>query len=232
MSIQVAFGFGVLASVWTCASHQRTVAADELRPAGNNAYQMVTGDDTDDDRKRWDRLFSTRTYVFGKEPATFLRDHVSLLPTGKVLDIAMAEGRNAVFLAKKGYQVEGVDYSEVALRKAKLLARENRVEVGTINADLTTYQIKPDTYDVILNIDYLQRSLIDGIKKGLHKGGVVVFENETVDQLKNTQEQISREELLNRGELKELFKEFQVLEYRETNDGKEAKAFLIARKIR
>ena len=112
----------------------------------------------------------------------------SLLPTGKVLDIAMAEGRNAVFLAKKGYQVEGVDYSEVALRKAKLLARENRVEVGTINADLTTYQIKPDTYDVILNIDYLQRSLIAGIKKGLHKGGVVVFENDTVDQLKNTQE--------------------------------------------
>jgi 2-polyprenyl-3-methyl-5-hydroxy-6-metoxy-1,4-benzoquinol methylase len=210
----------------------REVRADELRPSGNNAYQMVTGDDTEDDRKRWDRLFNTRTYVFGKEPASFLKDHVAMLQPGHVLDIAMGEGRNAVFMAKKGFTVEGVDYSEVALRKAKLLARENKVDITTINADLQSYQIKPDAYDVILDIDYLQRSLIDGIKKGLHKGGIVVFENLTVDQLKNTTEQIPREELLNRGELKELFKDLQIIEYRETNDGKNAKASLIARKVR
>jgi 2-polyprenyl-3-methyl-5-hydroxy-6-metoxy-1,4-benzoquinol methylase len=204
--------------------------ADEIHPSGNNAYQTVTGDDNEDDRQHWDRLYNTQNYVYGTEPASFLKDHLKLLPNGKVLDIAMGEGRNAVYLARKGFKVEGVDISEVALRKARRLAKENRVAVQTINADLNTYEIKPDSYDVILNIDYLQRSLVPQIKKGLRKGGVVVFENYTVEQLQNTQEQLPAAYLLNKGELKELFKDFQILLYRESNDGKEARASLIARK--
>jgi 2-polyprenyl-3-methyl-5-hydroxy-6-metoxy-1,4-benzoquinol methylase len=210
----------------------RATVADEIHPSGNNAYQTVTGDDNEDDRLHWDRLYNTQSYLFGKEPAAFLKDHLKLLPNnGKVLDIAMGEGRNAVFLARKGFKVEGVDISEVALRKAKRLAKENKVGISTINADLSSYEIKPESYEVILNIDYLQRSLVPQIKKGLKKGGIVVFENFTVDQLKNTKEQIPNAYLLSAGELKELFKDFQILLYKETNDGKEARASLIARKI-
>ncbi|HUP56651.1 MAG TPA: methyltransferase domain-containing protein, partial [Bdellovibrionota bacterium] len=204
------------------------VMADEIHPSGQNAYQTVTGDDTEDDRRHWDRLFNTQTYVFGKEPAAFLKENIKSLPQGRVLDIAMGEGRNAVYLARKGYKVEGVDISEVALRKARRLAKENRVSVQTINADLNVYNIKPDAYDVILNIDYLQRSLIPQIKKGLKKGGVVVFENHTIEQLQNTKESIPSGYLLEKGELKELFKDLQILHYSETNDGKEARASLIA----
>jgi tellurite methyltransferase len=206
--------------------------ADEIHPSGNNAYQTVTGDDNEDDRQHWDRLYNTQGYVYGTEPAGFLKDHLKLLPQGKVLDIAMGEGRNAVYLARKGYKVEGVDISEVALRKARRLAKDNHVAVNTINADLNTYEITPESYDVILNIDYLQRSLIPQIKKGLKKGGIVVFENFTVDQLQNTQEQLPAAYLLRKGELRELFKDFQILLYRESNDGKEARASLIARKMR
>jgi tellurite methyltransferase len=205
--------------------------ADETRPTGSNAYQKVTGDDSEEDRRHWDRLFNTQNYVFGREPAIFVRDNISYLPVGRVLDIAMSEGRNAVFLAKKGYVVDGVDYSDVALRKAKRLARENHVTINPINADLTTYQIKPDHYEVILNIDYLQRSLVPQIKRGLKRGGVVVFENWTVDQLQNRgTQQLRRDYLLEKGELREQFKDFKVLVYRETNDGKDARASLIARK--
>lgn len=206
--------------------------AEEVRPKGANAYQMVSGDDSEGDRNQWDALFSKRSYVFGKEPAEFLRDHVDLLPVGRVLDIAMGEGRNAVYLAKKGFSVEGVDISEVAIRKAKRLARENRVSITTISADLTRYTIKPDYYEVIVNINYLQRSLIPQIKKGLKKGGIVVYENHTVDQLKNAAGQnMRRDYLLDKGELKEFFKDFEILVYRETNDGKNAVASLIARKF-
>ena len=205
--------------------------ADEVKPTGSNAYQMVTGDDSEEDRKRWDKLYNTKTYVFGREPSSFLRDHIDLIPVGRGLDIAMGEGRNAVYLAKKGCNVDGVDISEVALRKAQRLAHENHVSINTINADLSTYTIRPETYDVILNIDYLQRSLIQEIKHGLKHQGVVVFENRTVDQLVNAPtSHLRRDALLEKGELKELFKDFKILLYTETNDGKDAWASLIARK--
>jgi len=205
--------------------------ADEVKPVGSNAYQMVTGDDSDDDRRHWDSLFNTGAYVFGKDPAGFLREHIQLLPVGHALDIAMGEGRNAVYLAKKGFSVDGVDISEVAIRKAQRLARENRVSINTINADLTTYVVKPESYEAILLVDYLQRSLIPQVKRGLKKGGVVVCENYTVEQLKNPGgAQMRRDYLFAKGELRELFKDFKILVYEETNDGKVAKARLIARK--
>lgn len=207
--------------------------ADEIRPVGTNAYQMVTGDDSEEDRRRWDKLFNTHSYVFGKEPALFLRKNAHFLQGGRALDLAMGEGRNAVFLAQKGLTVEGVDISEVALRKAKRLAREHRVAMTPILADLNSYSIKPDTYNVILNFDYLQRSLIAQIKRGLKKKGIIVYENYTEDQLLHPKSQsIRRDHLLKRGELKELFKDFEILVYQETSVllGEEGKARLIARK--
>lgn len=206
------------------------VYADPIHPRGTNAYQMITGDDSEMDRSRWDNLYNTKTYIFGKEPASFLRENIALLPVGKALDIAMGEGRNAVYLAKKGFDVEGVDISEVALRKAKQLARENQVRITTTNADLNTYTIPAESFHVILNIDYLQRNLIPQIKRGLKHKGIVVFENHTVDQMKNKGGTQIRQFLLEQGELKKMFEDFKILVYRETNDGKDARASLVAQK--
>jgi tellurite methyltransferase len=208
-----------------------TSRTDETQPSGTTTWQLITGDDSEDDRRQWDSIYSSRTYVFGTEPAAFLKDHINRLPVGHALDIATGEGRNAVYLAKKGFTVDGVDISEEGLKKTRRLARDNHVMINTIDADLNTYQIKPETYDVILNIDYLQRSLIPEIKKGLKHGGVVVYENYTVKQLENTGgKQIPRNFLLEAGELQKLFKDFKVLVYRETDDGKDARASLIAQK--
>ena len=200
---------------------------------GTNSYQNVTGDDVEQDRAHWDQYYakSEGTYVFGKEPAKILIENVDILPIGRVLDIAMGEGRNAVYLAKKGFIVDGVDISETALRKARRMARENRVNVNFYNADLNHYTIPNEKYEVILNIDYLQRTLIPQIKRGLKRGGVVVFENLTLDQLSNPgSEGLRRDFLLKKGELKEAFADFKVLFYEEKNDGKEAKARLVAMK--
>jgi len=194
--------------------------ADEIHPSKTNAYQMVSGDTTEDDRQKWDTLYSTKGYVYGKEPSAFLQETLRQLPMGKVLDIAMGEGRNAVFMASKGFQVDGVDISDVALRKARRLAREHRVKVHLINADLNSYVIRPNTYDVILNIDYLQRSLIPQIKQGLKTGGMVVFENAVSPQT-------PKDFVLQKDELKQLFKDFEILIYREEG----GKARLLAKKI-
>jgi tellurite methyltransferase len=208
-----------------------TSRTDETQPSGTTTWQLITGDDSEDDRRQWDSIYSSTKYVFGTEPAAFLKDHINRLPVGHALDIATGEGRNAVYLAKKGFTVDGVDISEVGLKKTRRLARDNHVMINTIDEDLNTYQIKPESYDVILNIDYLQRSLIPEIKKGLKHGGVVVYENYTVKQLENTGgKQIPRNFLLEEGELQKLFKDFKILVYRETDDGKDARASLIAQK--
>lgn len=222
-------GVSILSMVWMATFSP--CRADEVRPKGMNAYELVTGDDSEEDRSRWDTFYRTENYVFGKEPAAFLRDHIHLLPVGRVLDIGMGEGRNAVYLAKKGFRVDGIDISEVALQKARRLARENHVSVNTINADLNGYPMKPESYLVIVNIDFLQRSFIPQLKRSLKKSGVVVYENYTVDQMRNAGgRQLHRDQLLKKGELKELFSDFEILVYRETNDGKDARASLIARK--
>jgi SAM-dependent methyltransferase len=194
----------------------------------------LTGDsDYGDDRTAWDKTYSRDDYVFGKDPASFLEKQVDKLPKGKVLDIAVGEGRNAVYLAKRGFQVDGVDISVVGLRKAKKLASENGVRINTTNADLNKYKIKPGSYNVILNFYYLQRNLFPQIKAGLKKGGVVVFETHTTDHLKNPGASgWEKEFLLQPGELKKAFTspDFEILHYSETNDGKNAIASLVAKK--
>ena len=199
--------------------------------SGYTYFQSITGDDSDSDQSQWDSVYAkTKEYVFGKEPVPFLAENLNLLPVGKALDLAMGEGRNAVFLAKKGFDVTGVDISEVAVHKAKKLAHERGVRLRTITTDLNKYQIPLETFDVIMVFYYLQRSLIPHIIKGLKAGGVLIFEDYTLEQLKYNKSE-NRAYLLQKDELKNMFKDhLHTLKYKETDNGKEAFASLIARK--
>lgn len=205
---------------------------EDPRKTRSSRLKALTGDeDFGNPQGAWDKTYSRKEYVFGKDPAEFLSKNIKMLPKGKALDIATGEGRNAVYLAKKGFLVEGVDISAEGLRKAQKLAGENGVKIETINADLDRYKIKPDSYTVILNFYYLQRSLFPQIKAGLKKGGMLVFETHTIEQLKNGEKgSWSRDFLLEKGELKRAFADLEILHYSETNDGKNAIASLIARK--
>lgn len=148
------------------------------------------------------------------------------------LDIAAGEGRHAVYLALKGYHVDAVDFSEVALRKAHLLAKRKGVKIKTIIEELKKFQFKESHYDLIVNINFLDREIIPSIPKSLKKGGFLIFENPTVEQLSLEHGPTApREYLLAKGELRELFKKFpemEILIYRETNDGRNALASLLA----
>ncbi|MGZ3662434.1 MAG: class I SAM-dependent methyltransferase [Bdellovibrionota bacterium] len=220
-------GFAFAASTATT-----TATEEETRKSRTQRLMAITGDsEFADDRGAWDKTYNRKDYVFGKEPDLFLVKHVDKLPKGRALDIAMGEGRHAVYLAKKGFQVEGVDISSVGLRKAQKLAAENGVKIKTINADLNKYKIAPNTYSVIMNFYYLQRNLFPQIIAGLKKGGMLVFVNNTMDQLKNPNaKNFEKEYLLEPGELKKAFAELEVVSYSETNDGTNAVASLIARK--
>lgn len=133
-------------------------------------------------KNRWDKRFSGNRFALGKEPNPFLKRHIKLLPRGKALDIAAGEGRNSVFLAKNGFEVDAVDISEIGLKKAKRLARQLNVNINTILADLDHYKIEKGKYDLITNFYFLKRSLIPRIKDGLKRGGYVIFETYIFEQ--------------------------------------------------
>jgi SAM-dependent methyltransferase len=188
------------------------------------------------DQKRWNDRFGKREFALGKEPNPFLKKHIRLLSKGRALDIASGEGRNAVFLAQNGFEVDAVDISEKGVRKAKKLAREKGVKMNTFLVDLDQYPIEKERYDLIANFYFLRRRLIPRIKKGLKKGGRVVFETYLLEHRtlgKGGPKQAKY--FLKPNELLRLFEDFRILFYREgifrEGGKKKAVASLIAEKL-
>ena len=165
------------------------------------------------------------------KPAQFLVENVNLLPKGQVLDVAMGTGANAVYLARKGFEVEGVDISTEAINTAVELARESGVNLKTRVADLeNNYRIRKSSYNVIICFKYLQRSLIQQIKDGLRTGGMVVYETFIVDQARFGKPK-NPDHLLKHNELLDLFRDFRCLRYREgIFESRKAIASIIAEK--
>jgi tellurite methyltransferase len=187
------------------------------------------------DRKRWDLKYRERKFDPGQQANTILKKYLRFFPGGKALDLAAGEGRNAVFLAEHGLDVEAVDISRTALDRAKRSALSRGVRIKTIAADLDAFIFPEEKYDLILDFYFLDRRLIPGIKRSLKKGGVVVFETYTTDQRDMAAGGPSKTKyLLKPNELLRLFQGFHILFYREgifREEGKRrAIASLIAKK--
>jgi len=188
------------------------------------------------DQKRWDERFRGKGFAFGKEPNPFLKKHIHLLQKGKALDIASGEGRNAIFLAQHGFEVDALDISDRGLKKAQKLARDKGVKINTLLVDLDQYQIEKEKYDLIANFYFLRRSLIPKIKRGLKKGGRVIFETYILEQRNiGTEGPKDPKYFLKPNELLRLFKDFRILFYREgifkEGGRRKAVASLISEKI-
>ena len=93
------------------------------------------------DKEKWDAKYAGDIYITGKEPCEWLKSHSELLTgKGKALDIAGGEGRNGVFVATLGYEVVSLDISDVALAKAKKLAKEKNVKILFIKLSQLGYK--------------------------------------------------------------------------------------------
>jgi len=166
-----------------------------------------------------------------RQPSSFLVENIDLLPRGKALDIAMGHGRNAVYLASQGFDVEGVDMSEDAVDTALALAEGEGIKIRAEVADLEKgYCIAANAYDLIVCFNYLQRSLFAAIETGLKSGGMVVYETFIVDQIQFGRPR-NPDHLLKYNELLQRFRNLRVLRYHEgiMNDQK-AVAGIIAQK--
>jgi SAM-dependent methyltransferase len=136
----------------------------------------------------WDERYSEPGFAYGTEPNEFLVSVVDAIPKGKVLSLAEGEGRNAVYLASLGYQVTGVDGSDVGLRKGVELANEHGVVITTILADLDGFEIEPGQWDAIIACychvpSAIRIPLHQAAVRGLKSGGVFVLEAFSKEQL-------------------------------------------------
>jgi SAM-dependent methyltransferase len=102
------------------------------------------------DREDWDRRYLEKELVWSAEPNRFLVEEVAELTPGRALDLGAGEGRNALWLAGRGWRVMAVDFSEVALDKARRIAVGRGVEVEFVHADLTEYQPERAAFDLVL----------------------------------------------------------------------------------
>jgi len=182
----------------------------------------------------WDERFREGRYPQDPDPAPVLQRYVETFPDGRALDIAAGTGRNAVFLAERGYEVDAVDKSREGLE----IARENAASSGVgdrctwIHADALEYAYPESAYDVITARSFRIMDRLTDVKAALSPGGVLYY-----------QDHMRTEEPLNYGppdrrrvgsnELLRACLDLTVLHYREFTRGEEghrgAYAQLIAR---
>ena len=102
---------------------------------------------------KWDERYQTEEYIFGTEPNEFIARIKPYLPTsGRALDLATGEGRNGIFLARHGLETEGVDLSQVGLRKAQSLAHRYQVPFTTRLANIAEMTMPTAHYSVITSV--------------------------------------------------------------------------------
>jgi 2-polyprenyl-3-methyl-5-hydroxy-6-metoxy-1,4-benzoquinol methylase len=168
------------------------------------------------DKERWQARYNTPDRVYSDKPAEFLRTNIHLLPdNGLALDIAAGEGRNSVFLAQHGLEVIALDISEHALQKCMALAGGRGIRVNAAVVDLANFLIPKESFDVIVNFNYLQRSLARQIIEGLKPAGWLLFETLTIEHLKWSPN-FNPEFLLDTGELTRIFGDLEIIEYSES----------------
>jgi 2-polyprenyl-3-methyl-5-hydroxy-6-metoxy-1,4-benzoquinol methylase len=129
------------------------------------------------DSTQWDERYSTSELIWTGRANQFVEAHLADLEPGTAIDVGAGEGRNAVWLASRGWSVTAVDFSRVGLDKADQLASEHGVEVSTVCADATTWTPAAPVDLVVLSYLQLpsdqQRTVLEHAATWLNPGGTL-----------------------------------------------------------
>lgn len=138
----------------------------------------------------WNKRFEADGYIFGQEPNAYLRAQAGLLvPGGRVLCVADGEGRNSVWLARQGLQVDAFDIAEVGVRKAQKLAESAGVHVNYRVADCDQWPWQASAYDAVVAIfvqfadPEMRARLFANMVRTLKPGGLLILQGYTPKQL-------------------------------------------------
>ncbi len=165
------------------------------------------------DRQKWDKKYKeTPKLLQPREASKKVVKFSDRCEGKKALDVACGSGRNSLYLASIGFDVESVDISQVAL---DVLKEKNIENIHTKLLDLDDYAPAKESYDLIIKCNYLQRDMIKKLSFALKKGGVMIVET-YMNHESNTKPNSNPDFLLQKDELKSFFDEnFKILEYEE-----------------
>lgn len=169
---------------------------------------------SDADRNKWDQRYRDGSYKARPKETVLLKKWQPELPPGRALDLACGTGRNALYLAECGYEVDAVDIAPFALDQARAKARERNLDVNWMEADLDTFVPEQGRYDLIVVARYVNRRLLPRLAAGLKAGGALVFEHHYRTELK-VNGPTDPNFRLAPGELREQFSELDIRYYRE-----------------
>jgi SAM-dependent methyltransferase len=138
----------------------------------------------------WEQRFSTPEYLFGTEPAKFVRrEAVRLAPASEILCLADGEGRNSVYLAGLGHRCTAMEFAPSAIAKGRALAKEQGVDVDFIQADIRDWQWQPAGFDAVMAVfiqfadPVLRDDIFAGSIRTLRPGGTIFLHGYTPAQL-------------------------------------------------
>ena len=132
-------------------------------------------------KEKWNERYGQSKYHYGKEPNGYLKEELQKIKPGKILFIGEGEGRNAVYAATLGWQVDAMDFSEEGKKKAGQLADEFNVKINYRIADFETFEPQINTYDAIgiffiHQEEELRKKLFGRLIGSLKPGGKIIFE--------------------------------------------------------
>jgi 2-polyprenyl-3-methyl-5-hydroxy-6-metoxy-1,4-benzoquinol methylase len=137
----------------------------------------------------WDKKFSSDEFIYGIEPNEFFKNTIEKYPAGRLISFGEGEGRNVVFAAKLGWEVDAVDFSTSGKKKAEKLAAESQVKINYYLSDVAEFSVKKNYYDfaaiIFLHLPQESRvKLFHNAVECLKPGGKLLIEVFEKDQLK------------------------------------------------
>lgn len=159
------------------------------------------------DRARWDARYSAGDRRHDADPVPLLAEWVPRLRPGRALDVAAGLGRHALLLARHGWIVDAVDISLEGLLILKQRAQRAGARVNLVAADLEQFDVRPASYDLIVQTFFLKRRLLPRLRQWVRPGGLVYVET----HLRDPGASISGRFALRPGELQRLFHTWQIL---------------------
>lgn len=139
----------------------------------------------------WNKRYSEQEFAYGTKPNEFFKSEIEKLKLGKALFLGEGEGRNAIFAAKLGWEVDAVDFSESGKKKALKLANENKVVINYTVTDFENYQFTENKYDLIVMIflhlpSKINQLIFEGSVSSLKVNGKLIIETFAKEQINNS----------------------------------------------
>ena len=140
-------------------------------------------------KNKWDERYSSDEYFFGPEPNEFLKEEIEKLAPGKALFIGEGEGRNSVYAASLGWEVDAIDLSIIGKEKAEKLAAKKNVKINYNITDAYDYTYPQNYYDAVVLIYFhveseMREKYFRQLLLSLKPGGSIVLLVYDIDQLK------------------------------------------------